>query len=223
MEVTRGLLLIEDDAQLGPALVRSLEDAGHVVVWSKTLAEALKRLAQRRFEAVLLDLGLPDGSGLHVLRSLRDQDDRTPIMVLTARGSVEDRVLGLDQGADDYLPKPFAIPELVSRVRALIRRTSERTQQLCTFGNYQLNPDARSLCQDGQHIHLSPREFAILHGLARQVDQVVGRMHLESTLSELGEGPEGNALDVYIHLLRKKVGGDRIRTVRGLGYMLVGS
>ena len=214
------LLLIEDDPQLGRALRLALGDAGHGATWARSLEEGDLHLLTQRFDGVLLDLGLPDGSGLEVLRRLRRRGDRTPVLILTARDAVEDRVRGLDEGADDYLPKPFAIPELLSRVRALLRRSAGFASRVWHVGDLSLDPEARSLARNGAPVHLSPREFQLLLMLARQAGRVVSRVQLEEGMSELGEEPESNAIEVHIHHLRKKLGSARIRTVRGLGYLL---
>lgn len=220
MAQENALLLIEDDPQLGRALLQALTDAGFAATWIRTVEDADLHLRTRRFEGVLLDLGLPDGSGLEVLRRLRRRHDRTPVLILTARDAVEDRVRGLDEGADDYLPKPFAIPELLSRVRALLRRSAGFASRAWQIGDLNLDPEARCLLRDGVPVHLSPREFQVLLLLARQAGRVVSRSALEEGISDLGEEPESNALEVHVHHLRKKLGNRRIRTVRGLGYLL---
>jgi DNA-binding response OmpR family regulator len=177
-------------------------------------------LQTQRFDAILLDLGLPDGSGLDVLKHMRRRNDLTPVLILTARDAVEDRVRGLDGGADDYLVKPFAIPELLSRVRALVRRSSGFASSLWRLGELTLDVDARVLKVADAAVDLSPREFQLLYLLARNVGRVVSRASLEEGVFDLGEEPESNAIEVHIHHLRRKLGGQRIRTVRGLGYLL---
>jgi DNA-binding response OmpR family regulator len=214
------LLLIEDELQLGRALVRALTDANYDTAWVQTLEAGDLLLRTQRFDGVLLDLGLPDGSGLDVLTRLRRRDDRTPVLILTARDAVEDRVLGLDEGADDYLPKPFAVPELLSRVRALLRRSAGFASRAWKIGDLSLDPHARSLTRCCEAVHLSPREFQVLLVLARMAGRVVSRTQLEEAISEMGAEPESNAIEVHIHHLRKKIGNGIVRTVRGLGYLL---
>lgn len=214
------ILLIEDDPALGRALVQALTDAHYGAAWAQTKEEGDLLLRTRRFDGVLLDLGLPDGSGLDVLKRMRRRDDRTPVLILTARDAVEDRVRGLDEGADDYLPKPFAVPELLSRVRALLRRSAGFASRAWKIGDLSLDPHTRSLTRDGVAVHLSPRECQVLLVLARMAGRVVSRTRLEEAISELGAEPESNAIEVHIHHLRRKIGSGIVRTVRGLGYLL---
>lgn len=214
------ILLIEDDPHLGRALVEALTDSQFSTTWARNRAEGDLLLGTQHFDGVLLDLGLPDGSGLELLRRMRRQDDRTPVLILTARDAVEDRVRGLDEGADDYLPKPFAIPELLSRVRALLRRSAGFASRVWTIGDLCVDPHAMTLTHQGAVVHLSPREFQVLLVLARSAGRVVSRARLEEAISDLGSEPESNTLEVHIHHLRKKVGNRMVRTVRGLGYLL---
>ncbi len=214
------LLLIEDDAQLGRALVHALTGSGYAASWVRSMEDGDLHLRTQVFDALLLDLGLPDGSGLDVLKRLRRRNDRTPVLILTARDAVEDRVKGLDEGADDYLTKPFAIPELLSRIRALVRRSSGFASRVWRFGNLALDVEARELRVDRDLVDLSPREYQVLYLLARNAGKVVSRVRLEDGIFELGEEPESNAIEVHIHHLRKKLGAGRIRTIRGMGYLL---
>lgn len=220
MDTRIRLLLVEDDPQLGPALLRTLNENGYATHWAKSVAEADLTLATERFEAVVLDLGLPDGSGLSVLRRMRKRDDRTPVLILTARDAVEDRVKGLDEGGDDYLAKPFAVPELLSRLRALVRRSAGFASRAWQIRNVLVDPDSRQVAVDGQPVELSPREFQVLMALARSAGRVLTRGQLEDSLAEVGYEAESNALEVHIHHLRKKLGQGLIRTVRGVGYLL---
>lgn len=216
------ILLIEDDPQLGHALWQALTDSDYLATWVRTVEDGDLHLRTQRYGAVLLDLGLPDGSGLEVLKQMRRRNDRTPVLILTARDAVDDRVRGLDDGADDYLPKPFAIPELLSRVRALLRRSAGFASRAWQIGDLTVDPEARSVTRQGVPVHLAPKEFQILLLLAHQAGRVVSRTHLEEGISELGEEPESNAIEVHVHHLRRKLGNHRIRTIRGLGYLLEG-
>ena len=214
------LLLIEDDPQLGRALLQALTDGGYVATWVRNVEEGELHLQTQTYDSLLLDLGLPDGSGLDVLKGMRRRNDRTPVLILTARDGVEDRVRGLDEGADDYLTKPFAIPEMLSRIRALVRRSSGFASRIWRLGNFSLDIDARKLEMNGEPVELSPREFQVLFLLARNAGRVVSRPQLEEGIYEMGEEPESNAIEVHIFHLRRKLGSQRIRTVRGLGYLL---
>lgn len=214
------LLLVEDDTQLGRALRESLLQAGYDCTWVRTAGDAELHLQTQSFGVLLLDLGLPDAPGLCVLRQRRALDDRIPTLILTARDAVEDRVKGLDEGADDYLVKPFAVPELLSRIRALLRRSAGFASCQWALGDLVISPEAHTVALGGGVLDLSPREFQILLVLARSAGRVVSRGRLEEDLFLPGDQPESNALEVHIHHLRRKLGSHRIRTVRGLGYML---
>ncbi|WP_420798813.1 response regulator [Geothrix limicola] len=214
------ILLVEDDDQLGAALSRSLIQAGFEVAWVRGAQDGDLHLRTRTYDALLLDLGLPDGSGLRILRAMRRRDDRTPVIILTARDGIEDRVLGLDEGADDYLVKPFAVPELHSRIRALVRRSAGFAARQWVLGDLVLEPELQAANLKGEPVILSPREFQVLYLLARSAGRVVSRAQLEEGIFDLGEEPESNTIEVHIHRLRRKLGHRRIRTIRGLGYLL---
>lgn len=214
------ILLVEDDDQLGAALARSLAQAGFDATWVRGAQDGDLYLRTRTYSALLLDLGLPDGSGLKVLRAMRHRDDRTPVIILTARDGLEDRVLGLDEGADDYLVKPFAVPELHSRLRALVRRSAGFAARRWVLGDLVLEPELQAASLRGHPVELSPREFQVLYMLARSAGRVLSRSQLEEGIFDLGEEPESNTIEVHVHHLRRKLGHRRIRTVRGLGYLL---
>ena len=214
------ILLVEDDALLGDALQAGLREAGHAVDWLRDGVAAEAALAAEQFAAVVLDLGLPRLSGLDLLRRIRARGDRTPVIVLTARDAVDDRVRGLDLGADDYLVKPVALAELDARVRAVTRRAAGLARGVLEVGSLSIDPGAHQVTYRGVPVDLQPREYALLHALALRAGQVLTRSQLESQLYEWDDALESNAIEVHVHRLRRKLSPDLIRTVRGVGYML---
>lgn len=198
----------------------ALQRAGYAADWVRDGAAADAALAAQGYDLVLLDLGLPRRDGLSVLRTLRDRGVRTPVLVVTARDAVADRIAGLDAGADDYLLKPFDIDELLARVRALIRRSAGRAEPVFTLRNVTLDPATRQATVDGQPVQLSSREWAVLEPMVLRPGVVFSRPQLEEKLYGWKEDISSNAVEVYIHGLRKKLGADLIRTVRGLGYVV---
>ncbi|MEF7613896.1 response regulator [Aquincola sp. MAHUQ-54] len=218
------ILLVEDDRMIGSTLRQALRLEGNAVDWVYDAKAALGTLASERFALVLLDLGLPEperlGSGLDVLRQLRARADATPVIVLTARDALEDRVAGLDAGADDYLVKPFELDELAARMRAVLRRHAGRAAPLLAHEGITLDPATRQVQRDGQPVLLSAREFALLEALMARPGAILSRAQLEDKLYGWGEEVESNTVSVYIHQLRRKLGADVIRTMRGLGYYL---
>jgi two-component system response regulator QseB/two-component system response regulator BasR len=214
------ICLIEDDLKLGRALQAALEDAGQAVTWLRRAADGRRWLAQELFDAVLLDLGLPDDSGMSLLRELRAAGLGTPVLVITARDALEDRITGLELGADDYLVKPFANAELLARIRAVVRRAaggSAAADPLWCVRDLVLNERSRTLTRAGTAVDLSKTEFELLHTLLRQPDRVWTRRELES---QVLPSSEGAALDVHVSNLRRKLGGDYIHTVRGVGFVV---
>jgi DNA-binding response OmpR family regulator len=214
------VLLVEDDRLLGDALQAGLREAGYAVEWLRDGVAAEVALAAETFGAVVLDLGLPRLSGLELLRRIRGRGDRTPVVVLTARDAIDDRVRGLDLGADDYLVKPVALAELNARVRAVTRRAGGVASGLLEVGALVLDPAARTVRYRGAPVELQPREFALLHALALRAGHVLTRGQLESQLYEWDEALDSNAIEVHVHRLRRKLATDLIRTVRGVGYLL---
>lgn len=218
------ILVVEDENLLGKALNRGLREAGHTCTWTKSASKGLELAKSQKYDAIVLDLMLPDGNGLHLVGSLREEGIRTPLLVLTALGSVEDRVRGLDHGADDYLVKPFAFPELLARLNALLRRTHSRPALHYEAGPLALDLSTRKVTRSGRDIDLSPSEFSILELLMRFAGQVVSRKMLNEHL--WGQDWDGmtNVIDVHINHLRQKIdkGYDEqlIQTVRGRGYSL---
>lgn len=215
------ILFLEDDLPLGTALSRVLRELGYEVCWVRLIADAREFLlsADENFAAALLDIGLPDGSGLDLLVQLRAAGQRLPIIMLTARDAVSDRVRGLDEGADDYLPKPFSVEELLSRLRALTRRSVGYVTRDWRIGPLRIDPLRQEVWLDDEIVELSPREFLVLLALASNAGRIMTRQQIEQHAMN-GQGCEGNAVEVYIHHLRRKLGQDRIKTVRGVGYML---
>lgn len=214
------LLLVEDDRMIGDSLRGALRLDGDAVDWVRDAIAADAALSSERFDLVLLDLGLPKGDGLDVLRKLRARRDSTPVIVLTARDAVGDRVTGLDAGADDYLVKPFELDELAARMRAVMRRHSGRAQPVLAHGGVTLDPATRQVAKDGVPVALSAREFAVLEALMQRPGALLSRAQLEDRLYGWGEEIESNAVSVYIHQLRRKLGAQFIQNVRGVGYFV---
>ena len=215
------LLLVEDDPMIGASVQRGLKQEGYSVDWVRDGAAAEGALADGVHELILLDLGLPRKSGLELLAALRRRGVVTPVLVITARDSVADRVKGLDAGADDYLVKPFDLDELSARVRALLRRQGGRASPVLDVGPLSLDPAAHTVTLDGAPVALSKREFSLLHALMKQPGVPLSRAQIEESLYGWGEEIESNAVEVHIHSLRRKIGTERIRNVRGVGYMVL--
>ena len=214
------ILLVEDDAALGQATQAALRLEGYAVDWLRDGQHADDALRSDSFDAVVLDLGLPRKDGLDVLSALRSRGDSTPVLCLTARDTLQDRVTGLDRGADDYLIKPFDLDELNARLRALMRRSAGRAVNWVECGALRMDVSGHQVQLDGQAVDLSAREFAILTTLLESAGRVVSRERLEDSLYGWDQEISSNALEVHIHHLRKKLGSDWIQTVRGAGYRL---
>jgi DNA-binding response OmpR family regulator len=214
------ILLVEDDALLGDATMLALRQRGHAVDWVSTAEDAEAACRASEFDAMLLDIGLPGRSGLELLRDLRNRHNMTPVLILTARDRVEQRVAGLDAGADDYLTKPFDIAEVDARLRALVRRRSGQASPVLTVGPIALDPAARCVTLEGRPVAISAREFAVLHLLMERPGHMFDRAAIEERLYDWDSSVESNAVEVYISRLRKKFGKSFIKTVRGMGYVL---
>ncbi len=214
------ILLVEDDPQLGDGLTVGLRQTGFAVDWLRDGHSANLALQSETFDLVILDLGLPKLSGMDVLHQARQRGQAMPILILTARDATGDKVLGLDAGADDYLVKPIDIDELSARARALIRRSAGRAAPLLTHGELALDPAARRVTLAGQNVELSTREFSLLQMLLESAGRVLTRSQLEQSLYGWRDEPDSNALEVHIHHLRKKLGSELIRTLRGVGYTI---
>lgn len=214
------LLVVEDDPVLSDGLCVGLGIAGFTTDPVTTLADARAALETGGFGGVVLDIMLPDGSGLDLLGELRGRGDRIPVLLLTARDRVRDRVTGLDAGADDYLGKPFDLDELSARLRAMLRRHEGRAAGLISWNGLSLDPAAQTGRLLDRHLHFSRREFAILYALIEHPGHIWSKSQLEERLYGWQEEVESNTVEVHIHNLRTKLGRDFIRTVRGLGYRL---
>jgi DNA-binding response OmpR family regulator len=214
------ILLVEDDELLGDGLAAGLRHCGYNVDWLRDGESAHTALTTEDYAAVVLDLGLPRLDGMAVLRLLRAEGNTIPVLILTARDTTWDKVGGLDSGADDYLVKPVDLDELAARLRALTRRGSGTRAPLLKFREVELDPAARRVRLRGEVVEVSAREFVILEMLMRNVGKVISRAQLESALYGWGEGAESNVVEVHIHHLRRKLGADLIRTVRGVGYLM---
>ena len=212
------ILLAEDDDMLGDGLRAGLRQAGFQVDWVRDGLAAERELATGVYAAAVLDLGLPLKDGLLVLRDLRAHKIDTPILVLTARDAVPDRVVGLDSGADDYVIKPVDLVELAARLRSLVRRSLGQVQETLGAGSVVLDAAARCVTCKGEVVALSTREFDLLHALMRNVGRVLTREQLEQQMYSWGHEVESNAIEVHIHHLRRKLGPELIQTVRGVGY-----
>lgn len=214
------LLLVEDDALLGDGLRAGLALDGYSVDWVRDGEAARLALLAEDYAACVLDLGLPRRDGLSVLKDLRGRGKHTPVLILTARDTIDDKVNGLDAGADDYLLKPVDLAELRARLRALLRRAACAGAPLLHHENLTLDPASKQVTLAGQTVALSAREYALLYDLLSHKNRIRSRQELETGLYAWGEEVESNTVEVYIHHLRKKLGADLIRTVRGLGYVL---
>jgi len=214
------LLLVEDDPLLGDGLKLGLQGEGYTVDWLTDGSQALHSLLTENFDLVVLDLGLPGMDGIEVLKAIRDRGLAIPVLILTARDAVKDRVGGLDQGADDYLTKPFDLEELSARLRSLLRRSQDRAVPVLGHGDVSLDPAAREVRRAGEKVELSRKEFTVLHYLLEHQGRVVSRERLEQALYGWDTEIESNALEVHVHKLRKKLGAELISTIRGVGYRI---
>ncbi len=214
------LLLAEDDQMIGESVQRGLRQDGYAVDWVRDGVAAEHALADHEYDLVLLDLGLPGKDGIHLLEDLRRQQNRVPVLVLTARDAVADRVRGLDAGADDYLVKPFDFDELSARIRALVRRQSGRAEPEVVIGKLRVNLASHGVFLADLPIVLSAREFSLLRALLEQPGVPLSRAQLEESIYGWDEEVESNAVEVYIHSLRRKLGPEWIRNLRGVGYLI---
>ncbi len=212
------VLIVEDDAGIASGLAATLKAAGYAVDVCGTLGQASAALQVEAFDLVLLDLNLPDGDGIDWLRRLRASGQPMPVLIMTARDALPDRVAGLDQGADDYIVKPFEPEELLARMRVALRRSEGRASPVLHHGDLEVDPAGRTVRRAGQPVTLRAKEFALLMVLLRASGQVVTRQRLEEALYGFDDALESNALEVHMHHLRRKLGEGLVKTVRGVGY-----
>ena len=214
------LLIVEDDLALGAALQKALRVEDMSSEWYRRCSDLPHMPNDADYDCVLLDLTLPDGSGMDLLRRWRSAGTHLPMIIITARTALEDRLDGLDQGADDFVVKPFAMEELVSRIRAVVRRAARQCSDVWEFGELRIEPRRRVVSLFGSELELSPREFQLLVELARNCGNVVVKTSLAQRLNPLGDPLEAGVIEVHVSNLWRKIGAERIRTVRGVGYLL---
>lgn len=212
------ILLIEDDQMIGSSLSQTLKTAGYALNWCQDAKSGLLAIQSESYSLVLLDLGLPDFSGLELLHSIRASKNQTPVLILTARDSIDDRVAGLNAGADDYLVKPFALVELEARLRALLRRSSGNPSPELGNAELRLDTQTKVLMHAGNSFPLLAREYAVIHALLETPGKVWSRAELEGRIYGWDEEVESNAVEFHIHQLRKKIGAESIINIRGMGY-----
>ena len=214
------VLIVEDDPLLGDALAAGLKQRGFEADWVQDGRDAQAAMRVEPFAAVVLDLGLPGLGGLELLRGERTRGNKVPVLILTARDAVQDRIAGLDSGADDYVVKPTDLDELAARLRALVRRSKGEPAPVLQIGQVVLDPAARMVTLDGQAMDLPPREFTLLQELMLNAGRVLSREQLEERMYRWGDEVESNAVEVHVHHLRRKLGTEVVKTIRGVGYMM---
>jgi two-component system, OmpR family, response regulator QseB len=214
------LLLVEDDNDLGMALLRALRDEAYDVIWVRRLQEARAQIDRSDFTCLVLDINLPDGEGFTLLSELRAKKKAVPVIVMTARETLDDRLKAFNQGADDYIIKPFAVPELLARIAAVSRRSAGFAQTTWVVGEIEYNESQRSVKVSGAAASLTPMELSLLEQLIRAAERVVTRRSLLDNVWPINEEPADTSLEVLVHSLRKKIGNAQIKTIRGVGYML---
>lgn len=214
------VLIVEDDPLLGDALAAGLKQRGFEADWVQDGRDAQAAVRVEPFAAVVLDLGLPGLGGIELLRGERARGNKVPVLILTARDAVQDRIAGLDSGADDYVVKPTDLDELAARLRALVRRSKGEPAPVLQIGQVVLDPAARMVTLDGQAMDLPPREFTLLQELMLNAGRVLSREQLEERMYRWGDEVESNAVEVHVHHLRRKLGAQIVKTIRGVGYMM---
>ena len=214
------VLVVEDDLMIGESLSEALQDEAYTVDWVKDGRQAILTLRVQPYDIILLDLGLPEVDGMDVLTAIRDAKIETPVLILTARDQLKDRIAGLDSGADDYVVKPFELGEVFARMRVLIRRAQGKADNQVMVGNLSLDTAHKRVMMDGSPIDLTAKEYMLLTTFMLSPEKVMSKNELEDSLYGWGGEVESNAIEFLIHSLRKKVGQDRIKNVRGLGWYI---
>ncbi len=214
------ILIVEDDQLIGDGLNIGLQKMGFTVDWFQDGNDAFEALFQAPYDAVVLDLGLPGKDGLSILKEWRLNKRKEPVLILTARGDVDQRIIGLDSGADDYLAKPFALAEVAARLKALIRRTNDRVDPVITIKNITYYPETKMVTKDNTPIILTPKELKLLELLLMNVNKVLTKELIEDKLYSWGDDVRSNTVEVHIHHLRKKLGKDIVKTINKIGYMM---
>jgi len=214
------VLIVEDDQIIGSGLVQSLTNNNYTVDWVETVASAQAALVTQTYDILILDIGLPDGSGLDILYKLRRENNQMPVLILTAYDEISSKISGLDAGADDYLIKPFDLNELLARMRALRRRSNGSGSPVLQIGDVVLDPVSHKVLLDNEEVELGAKEFAILHALMEKPERLISKAQLEDTLYGWNAEIESNTVEVHIHGIRKKLGKNIIRTVRHAGYQI---
>lgn len=214
------ILLIEDDQLIGDGLNVGLAKLGFAVDWFNDGEEGCEALFQAPYDAVILDLGLPGKDGLSILKEWRSKRRKEPVLILTAQGDVDQRVVGLESGADDYLAKPFALAEVAARLKALIRRRNDRLEPVLSVGELIYYPETKTVVHNGKNVTLSPRELMLLELLLMNPNKVLSKETIENKLYSWGDEVQSNAVEVHVHHLRKKLGKGIVKTINKIGYML---
>ena len=214
------ILLVEDDPLIGDGLNIGLGKLGFTVDWFKNGLDGREALLQAPYDAVILDLGLPGVDGLSILKEWRIQGHKEPVLILTAKGDVDQRIIGLDSGADDYLAKPFALAEVAARIKALIRRNTNNLSPLITLGNLTFNPHSKAVYLNQKEVVVSPKELSLLELLLNNKNKVLSKETIENKIYSWDDDVSSNAVEVHIHHLRKKLGKGIVKTINKIGYML---
>ena len=214
------LLIIEDDPMVGDGLQTALKHSGYSIDWVKNGQDGITSALNNDYKLIILDMGLPEKSGMEVLKELREKSNNTPVLILTAQDSISDRVAGLDNGADDYMIKPFALEELEARIRLLLRRKNTNTTNIITRNNLKLNSLSKTLCFNDEEHTLSAKEYAIFFELMEKPNAVLSRLQLEDAVYGWNEEVSSNSIEVHIHQIRHKFGKTIIKNMRGLGYSI---
>ncbi len=214
------ILLAEDDVMIGKAIRQGLADDGHTVDWIRNVSAVNAALHAPVYDLMILDLGLPGGDGLEILRAMRKRGSSLPVIIITARDDVQSRIAGLDSGADDYVLKPFDLDELAARMRAVLRRRNQRPHPALQCGDLKIEPHEKTAYLAGKPLTLSAREFALLQTLLERQDRFLSRAQLEEALYGWDDDIDSNVIEVYLHRLRRKIGSERITNLRGIGYRL---